>query len=164
MYAISAVGVGAPEARMIHYKVIRHLRFIGHSPRHITRECNEALCARLHRPMPLPATWICILRTWLLLHTLTSSLLSTRQCLQDWKSSCLRQHRGCAVYASGDSKPHALKKHDGAHAGDDHSSKAGTPGLGHVSAPTAGNALADTPTLSTTSRKVPAYTSTAIAK
>ena len=47
LYAILAVGVGAGEAKQVHYMTMRHSRYITHSPRHITHESNEALCRRL---------------------------------------------------------------------------------------------------------------------
>ena len=53
VYAVFATGIGASEARMIHYMMMRHLRYIAQSPRHITRESNEQLCQRLGRPLPL---------------------------------------------------------------------------------------------------------------
>ena len=37
LYAVIAVGIGPREARTIHYTVMRHLRLIAHSARHITR-------------------------------------------------------------------------------------------------------------------------------
>ena len=53
VYAVFATGIGASVARMIHYMMMRHLRYIAQSPRHITRESNEQLCQRLGRPLPL---------------------------------------------------------------------------------------------------------------
>ena len=53
VYAVFATGIGASEARLIHYMMMRHLRYIAQSPRHITRESNEQLCQRLGRPLPL---------------------------------------------------------------------------------------------------------------
>ena len=53
VYAVFATGIGALEARQIHYMMMRHLRYIAHSPRHITRESNEQLCQPLGRPLPL---------------------------------------------------------------------------------------------------------------
>ena len=57
---------------MVHHLVIRHLRYIAHSPRHITKESNEALCNRLGRPLPLEALrslWENKQRAWMDRHS-----------------------------------------------------------------------------------------------
>ena len=54
-YAVLAVGLGVSEARIVHHLVIKHLRYIAHSPRHITKESNADLCTRLGRSLPLDA-------------------------------------------------------------------------------------------------------------
>ena len=47
--------MGAQEARLIHCTVMRHLRFVANSPRHVTHETNADLCKRLNRALPLAA-------------------------------------------------------------------------------------------------------------
>ena len=67
-YAIITVGLGVSEVRMVHQLVSRHLSYIAHSARHITKESNEALCTRLGRRLPLEALrclWESKQRAWM---------------------------------------------------------------------------------------------------
>ena len=67
-YAIFASGFGPTEVAKTHGVCMRHLRYIAHSPKHITRESNEQLCDRLGRQLPvveLYATWERKCRSWM---------------------------------------------------------------------------------------------------
>ena len=71
-HGIFTAGFGTSEARAIHALIMRHLRFIACSPRHITHESNEHLCARLDRLTPLAwlrHTWEGKSRSWQLRRT-----------------------------------------------------------------------------------------------
>ena len=52
-YATLAAGPGRADLLRIHAVVIRHLRHMARSPRHVTHESNLALCDRLGRSLPL---------------------------------------------------------------------------------------------------------------
>ena len=60
--------VGYPaEARKLHAAMVRHLRYIALSPRHVTRESNQDLCCELGRLLPiqwLGDTWERKHRAW----------------------------------------------------------------------------------------------------
>ena len=67
LYAVMATGIGTQEARLIHGTVMRHLRFLANSPRHVTHETNDDLCSRLRRALPLAAlkhVWEKKCRAW----------------------------------------------------------------------------------------------------
>ena len=51
-YAIFASGFGAGEVARIHGMIMKHLRYIAGSPRHITHERNDCLCHRLGQSLP----------------------------------------------------------------------------------------------------------------
>ena len=59
-HGIFASGFHQGEAKAIHGLIMRHLRHMAGSPRHITRETNEHLCSRIG--MPTPYEWI--RKTW----------------------------------------------------------------------------------------------------
>ena len=51
-FAIFAAGFGEQEVTRIHRTLMRHLRCIALSPRHITHETNQNLCWRLEKDTP----------------------------------------------------------------------------------------------------------------
>ena len=52
-YGVLVSGLTRKGAQKYHSFVIKHLRHIARSPRHLTHETNEALVARLHQKLPL---------------------------------------------------------------------------------------------------------------
>ena len=105
MYAVLTVGMGAQEARLIHCTVMRHLRFLANSPRHVTHETNEDLCKSLHRALPLAAfknVWEKKCQAWM------DRRLTLHPQDAVGRVKLYRRHHGRVVSAAGDFRARML--------------------------------------------------------